>query len=212
MRALLFFLISIFYLQQCEAQKVVVANLKMNVAYLGVRNSMSFAIEGLYNENFDITTNNGKIEQGESSGSFFFYPIEEGEARIYFKSKKTEKKFEYVVRVKSIPPPPANVGGYEGGDIPIKIWQSKNGISCGTKTFGEDELGQGWIQEYTVTIFRNEIVVFSGNYTNPVFSEELLKAFRSIRFGDRIIFSGIKCRFLNKDKIKLEPLIFTIIE
>src|SRR5690606_6646864 len=104
---------SIAYCQKC-----VVANVRENIVYLGVSNPLDIAVNGYLCKNFEVSTDNGKVEKGNEICSYSYLPKTTGIANIIIKDKKSKKLLGRMpFRVEDIPPPTAMVAGKNGGEI-----------------------------------------------------------------------------------------------
>lgn len=213
MRALLLFLISIFYLQQCEAQKVVVANLKENIAYIGIPNPLGILAEGYKWDQIEVSTDNGMIERQDDGRIYVFQPDKAGKALITLKAKTGKKKaigtMEF--RVKFLPNPVPDIGGQNGGMLAknrLVVWP---GLIARLKGFDLEVKFN--IQAFSFAVFRQDSSLFNkSNIEGPLFSEELKQHFRQTKEGDKLIFYGITAHGPDKRLLELSPMEFTITE
>jgi hypothetical protein len=212
MKTLLFFLLSLFYLQQCDAQRAVVAHLRMNVAYIGVFNDLRIAVPGYNCDEFEVTTDNGEIERSEEDCTLYHYlPLKTGYVHIIIKVKRPEGKIIDSVefRVRDIPNPTPRLGGYEGGILRKKYLLASMGMSAGLKV---DFDFRFIIQKYSVAILRNNKTIFTSNYTGPYFSDGLKEEFKNLKQGDKLLFYDITTKAVSGDELELSTMEFTIIE
>lgn len=209
MKALSFFFLFLFSLQECEAQKAVVGNDYANIAYLIVPNPLHFAVEGFECSEFVISTDNGKIKMFEDSCSFYFYPSKVGSAVITIKGKKNKyvKNLQYYVR--AYPLPKAHIGGMEDGSIKKSRLLVNEGIVARINDFGYD--ARAPIQDYTINIIRNDTTLLVSKIIGSQFGEKLNNFFGQLKKGDQLIFSKISCK-IDSNFYQIEPLFLIITE
>lgn len=211
MKIILSFLCSIFALQQCEAQKAVVANLKENVVYVGIPNPLGILAEGYKWDEIDVSTDNGRIEKQEEPTGYFFYPKNVGKANILLKSKNGDTLGSAIFRIKYIPNPTPKLGNKSEGKIKKKHLLVIPGIYCQLDNFDFD--CRFVILTYDVLLFRNDRLLFNGhNLPGPFFTEELKNEFKKTNQDDKLIFYGITAQGPDKRILELSPMEFTIIE
>ena len=213
MKIILGFLLSFFALQQCEAQKAVVAHVKMNVAYIGVFNDLRIAVPGYNCDGFEVTTDNGKIERSEEDCTLYHYhPLKSGYVHIIIKGKTPKGKIIDSVefRVRDLPNPTPNLAGQKNGDI---LKKKHLMINMGIRADMNIDFDFRFIiQKYTVAILRNNKTIFTGNCLGPYFSNEVMEELKNIKQGDKLLFYDIETHTVSGDIIKLSTMEFTIIE
>lgn len=91
MKNISFFLIAIFALKNSDAQKIVVANTRMNIVYLGIPNPIIAIAEGYKATEIELQCSEGKVEKNEEDG-YVYFPEKQGKVLFEVISKKAENK------------------------------------------------------------------------------------------------------------------------
>lgn len=209
MKSLFFFFLFLFSLLECEAQKAVVANDKMNIVYLGVSNLLNVSVEGLTCSDFSIQTDNGIIEKGSSNCSFIYNPASLGKSSIRIVNANGKILDVVDFRVKPIPYPVAEVGVKEGGKVSKEFFLNKFGVNLSLKGF-----------EWNVR-FKNlgfTVTIESGKETKKIqnvgalFSKEVKVYLAQLKVGDKVYFTNILSEAPTKDTVNINPIEFSIME
>lgn len=209
MKALSFFIILFFSLQHCEAQKAVVANLKMNVVEVGVVNPLEILLEGYKCTEFDVTTSNGLISKSDSNCTYNYTPERQGLSKIIISTKEGKVISTIFFRAKFIQEPVISLCGRGSGMLYIDDLLRCTQLDAIVKGFDWDSGFR--IQKYCVSIIRNCDSVFTKkDILGSSFSENLKQEFKNIGHGSKLIFYGITALGRDKRTIELSPLEFTI--
>ena len=211
MKAVSFFIMLFFSLQHCEAQKAVVANLRENIAYIGIPNALGILAEGYKWDKIEVSTDNGTIEKNDEPPYYSYWAKNEGKANILLKSKKGDTIFIQRLRVRFLPNPIPEIGGQNGG----KLYKNRLLVYPGiaTKLKGFDLEIRIAIRTFSIAILRNDSSIFvKNNYIGYFFPKELKDEFEKTKQGDKLIFYGITAQGPDKRILELSPMEFTIIE
>ncbi len=193
------------------SQKCVVANAKENVAYVSVPNPLEVAVNGYLCKNFDVSTDNGKIEVGSESCSYTYYPGKIGNADIIISDKKSKKVLGRVrFRIKDIPLPLAKVAGKSGGDIRRNVLKAQMGITSVFEGFDFD--ARFPIERFTVRIYRDKKIIFEEKTEGAKFNTPTKIAFDKVQEYDRIVFTDIDCKMPEGRTRILSQIEFRILE
>lgn len=206
MKALFFFLLSLFYLQQCYAQKAVVANLKENVAYVGLNNPIAVMVEGYTCDQIEVSTNNGIIIKSDGSCNYIFIPQLTSRATIYIQSKSYTDSIEF--RTKLTPDPDLEVESNRDNLFHIK--RPHLGLIFTLRNFNYDVRYRG--QRYSVSIKRGNNIVFERKNIKGILFEEIKEGLKKLEVGDKILFNEIIFRGPDNLDRKLSPVEFTVVE
>lgn len=110
---------------------------KMNVVYIGVPNPFNLVIQGVPREDLRFATKNCEVM--DSSGQFYLFSFERGEAEVWIINQKGDTLDKRVMRSRSIPKPELSFGILESGTYPRGVIRVQPGI-YGT-------LGEGFAYE-----------------------------------------------------------------
>ncbi len=213
MKSPFFFFLFLFSLQECEAQKAVVANLKMNVAYVGVANPLDILVEGYNWDDLNVTVSNGRIEKNKKERLYDYFPKRQGKDYIVVASNK--KPFKVIAkiefRVKLIPDVYPYIAGVDRKKIQKDKLLHSDSIEVMIRGFDWDH---GFIiQNYSIIILRKDSVLFIKNdFQGSLFPNALKKEFKKTKDGDKILLYNVAYMTPSRDTIELVGANFTIIE
>lgn len=214
-------LLLIFFAQICmlqlQAQRFALSNDKMNIAYLGIDNPISIAVENCPCNGIVLKVKNGTVDGRNCK--FIFRGIEVGAAYIaVYKKTGTRLKIigEYALRVKRIPPPIIKIGPYgasyfDNADKKVEkvILAAQQFMRAELENFDFDAKFQ--IVSFSVKIFHSDSCrseVFH-NTTGRI-SQEISDAFSGLKENDVILFNKIFAYGPDGFQLELAPLILTI--
>lgn len=211
----LFFLAQIFMLH-LQAQHFALGNDRFNIAYIGVDNPLSIAVENCPCNNIVLKVDNGTITGKDCH--FIYRGIETGTANItvYKKTANHLKKVGlYAFRVKRIPPPGFRIGPY--GVSYFYLDRKAKTVVLTAQQYARAEF-DGFdfdvrcvIDSFSVKIFHAD----SGksnmflNVSNKI-SQQIKEAFAELKKEDIIFFNKIFAKGPDGIQWELDPLILTI--
>lgn len=214
-RLFLFFAAQIF-MQHLQAQHFALGNDKFNIAYIGLDNPISIAVENCPCNSIVLKVNNGTITGKDCK--FIYRGIEPGFANltVYKKSGDNLKKVgQYGFRVKRIPPPVFKIGPY--GISYFYADRKANKSVLTSQQFVRAEL-EGFdydakmlIDSFSVKIFNVDSAITNTyfNISNKI-SQQIINAFSKLKTGDVIFFHKIFAKGPEGLQWELDPLILTI--
>ncbi|MDX2001795.1 MAG: GldM family protein [Chitinophagales bacterium] len=211
MKILLYFLSTLCCLPVIGyGQKCVIANSKENVLYVGLANSLDVAVNGYKCKDFRLTTDNGKLETTGNVCSYVIVPEQQGMATISVISKKTKKVIGVVkINVKGIPSPVAMIDRRGGGLIGKNVFKAQLGLTA--DILNMDIEARVIVTGFNMTLFRNNQVFLSKYCESSRFNDEIKAALNEIEVGDKIVFSNITYKAIDKNGL-IQPIEFTISE
>ena len=213
---LLFFVFQICMLQM-NAQHFALSNDRMNIAYLGVDNPISIAVENCPCKNIVLKVKNGTVV-GQNC-RYIFRGKEVGAASIvvYEKNGKQLKVIgEYPLKVKRFPPPTFKIGPY-GSSYFYDSDRKVQKVVLANQQYVRAEL-EGFdidihysIDSFAVKIFYNDSfkVKTFVNASNKI-NQELSNGFSILKKDDVILFHNIFITGPDGQHYELDPLILTI--
>lgn len=218
MKALLFFFLSLFCLQQCEAQRAVVANLKMNIVFIGYPNPLDILVESYKCSTLKVSTNNGSITKGEDACNYIHIPERQGVSEIIIRTNEGRIIYKTEFRAKFIEGVPvASLCGRERGALnvdskgTIYIYDLLSCSQIDAHINGPDWDAGFRVKNYSVSIIKNGDTTFTQkDIVGNLFPENLKQRFKSIGHGSKLLFYGIKAQGPDKRILELSPLEFTI--
>jgi len=196
---------------QVGRPSVTISPTKMNVLYQGLANPVSISVPGIPAENIKVTVTNGKME--DENNEYVVYPND-----LDPNAKRTRIDVYAVVggqerlmgsmpfRVKEVPPPVAEIGGKNGGNIKKEDLLVEDGIFATLKDFDFD-------LKYTITQFD---ISFSGTYVKTYssksnrFTKEQKDQFKQLAQGNFFYVENIKAKGDNGVEKDLAPISFKI--
>ena len=217
MKNLLLFFVAQICMLQMEAQHFALSNDRMNVAYLGVDNPISIAVENYPCKSIVLKVKNGTVDGRNCR--YIFRGIEVGVANItVYKKNGSRLKIigEYALRVKRIPPPIVKIGPYGGNyfdnggkKVEKVILAAQQFVRADLENFDFDAKFQ--IVSFSVKIFhadscRSEVF----HNTTGRISQEISDAFSGLKENDVILFNKIFAFGPDGFQWELAPLILTI--
>lgn len=211
MKTLFFCFLTLFYLQQCKAQKAVVANFKQNIAYIGIPNHLGVLVEGYKWDEINVSTDNGKIEKYEEDRSYLYYPSNKGLSIIVLRSKDGDTLGIAEFRVKPIPNPTPKLNSKSDGEVRKTLLLVIPGIYCQLDNFDFDIKFR--ICGYSVALYKNDSSFYiKSNIDGPLFTEELKHELKKTKHDDKLMFFGITAQAPDNIIRELSPMEFTITE
>ncbi len=209
-KAFLIGLCTLFLFTKLFAQKISIANERMNIFYVGLDNPISIAVDGFSTKNLTIKATNGKIEKDDYN-SYLFRPKNVGPSEIIVYSKINGKLKEIgrsQFRCKNLPLPTFHIGSGK------KI-KSKNEIAA--QEYVRAELENFDIDiRYQIDSFK--VCIFSGdtckyyikkNIGNKL-NDEVKSLFKELQNEDVIVFKDIFIKEPDGTSALIAPLIITI--
>lgn len=215
MKNLLLFFITQIFMLPLQAQTFVLGNDRMNIAYLGVDNPISVAVENCKCKDIVLKVKNGTV-QGQNC-KYVFKGIDVGVAHItvYKKIGKQLKIIgDYPFRVKRIPPPVFKIGPY-GGTYTYE--RKANKTILANQQFARAELeeldinARFPIDSFYVKIFhadsgKSEMLT---NKTGEI-NQQILDAFSKLKKDDVLFFHAIFAKGPDNLQWQLTPLILIV--
>jgi hypothetical protein len=194
MRNLLILMFMSLFLKATYGQTVVVANMNMNVFYIGIDNPISVAASGLAPENAELKGSGGGISIVETgAGKYIVKVTTVGESVLQLKDRKTGKVcVEQKFRVLNIPDPIVKVGGrLTTSRISSGEMKAQLGLTATAPNFNLDMKFD--IRSYTFAhTSKGETRTYQGKTAR--FSKEIMEAVAKVRPGDTYTISDIKVK------------------
>jgi hypothetical protein len=173
-----------------KAQQVSVSMKRMNVAYVGIENPISVAVENERNSDIILETDNGRIDTTYSEFGNRFWPDRPGTATVTISIKTNEglrKIGQQIIRVKSMPPPIASLAGKSNGHIAAPVLRLQIAPSANLMNFDID--ARLPIYKFTVMVIRDSELVFERKHhavQGARFDDVTLLFFKSLKPGDKL--------------------------
>lgn len=199
-----------------QAQRFAVGNDKFNIAYIGLDNPISIAVENCPCSDIVLKVNNGTIT---GSGCQYIYRGKEtGSDRIKIYKKaggKLKEVGQYAFRVKQIPPPVFKIGPYGVGFLYAE--RKVRAVVLGSMEYvradieGFDFDARCRVDSFKVKIFHADSGKISSffNLTNTI-NQQIRDAFVNLHSCDVIYFYKIFAKGPDDLQWELDPLILTI--
>ena len=199
-----------------HAQNFTIGVDRMNVAFQGLDNPMTFTIENTKMKDVVLTTDNGTIAIDAQSGGwghFIYRPVSSGLATINIgirKKKGIKNIGKYEVRVRELTPPrPILMGKFEG-----TIPKHELCVAIGPQAmynYGGAICGSARIYQFTIYISRNNDIIYTkgaSDWAGARFDDETREFFKTLQPGDEVWLTGFEiyaadARRRNRDDIKL---------
>ena len=216
MKNLLLFFVAQICMLHLQAQHFALANDKMNVAYLGVDNPISIAVENCPCKNIVLKVENGTITGKNCQYVFRGKEVGGAYITVYKKTANQLKEIgRYGFRVKRIPPPVFKIGPYgssyyySGRKANSVILRSQQYVRAELDGFDYD--AKMIIDSFSVKIFHSDSAKTSTffNTTNRI-NEQIINAFAELKKDDILFFYEIYAKGPDGLQWKLDPLILTI--
>jgi hypothetical protein len=118
--------------------QAVVSNDKMNIVYVGLRNPISVAVEGVMCKDLTIGVSNAKITDGENACNYTCIPEHEGMVKIVITAKVKGELKNFGVHMflaKPIPSPQIYIAGLPPGRITKQKLLTEQAITWKTPNF-----------------------------------------------------------------------------
>lgn len=214
-KIILLFIVQICMLQ-LQAQHFAIGNEKFNIAYIGIDNPVSVAVENCPCSNIVLKVENGTVTGNNCK--FIFRGKEVGGAYIIVYKKTANHLKEigrYGLRVKRLPPPAFKIGPYSSNYFYSE--RKANTVVLAAQQFVRAE-SDGFdfdlmcrIDSFSVKIFNADSGNTSTyrNVSNKI-SQQISNAFSALKSGDTIFFNKIFARGPEGIQWQLDPLILTI--
>lgn len=188
-----------------------------NILYARVQNPIEIVVDGVPCNQLLLKTDNGNVTQGGVSKTSCIYTIvpdsSETATLIVFKKKKTGliQVGEMVFRVKSLPPPTAEIGVSGKNSYSKKMLIAMGGVRAFQT--GGYICADFSVESYTATIVRNNSLIDSIHNSGAVYNAALIACLQKLKAKDQLIISDIMIRYFdNKSLLLQEKLLYTVVE
>ena len=191
---------------QTQAQQVLSRADRMNVMYVGVENPITIMAFKVPIKEVSLEMANCAIKRMDD----FHFTVTP--TKLNYKGETLQFKYkgkvigEEVYRVKSVPPPPAGVGGIKDvGVMSTGEFKAQIGIGCYDEA---SFIPKGCsITFFRFRIIRNGILIVNKEYNDSqVFNDDFKATIKQIQSGDEVLFSDMKYknRGVNETQNKTE--------
>ena len=217
MKHLFLFFITQIYMLQMQAQHFALSNDKFNIAYLGVDNPISIAVENCPCNSIVLVIENGTVT-GKNC-QYVFQGKEVGAAyiTIYKKSAKNLLKVgKYAFRVKRIPAPVFKIGPYGSDYESDSTRKVQKVVLAGQQFVRADIECCGFDAKATIKSFSVKIFCADSAKSNIFFNEtgkineQIRNAFSELKKEDVVFFHKIFAIGPDGLQWELNPVILTI--
>jgi len=207
MKILLAFIILIGLQRDLFAQNIVVSADRMNVAYVGIPNPLTVAVENCKPDQVIVTAYNGTLTNN-GNGNYDYTPEKTGKGilTISIKIKNGTKEIgRSVYRIRQIPKPVVHISPTQEAKKEHPSWDWQPGLVA---IAADTALKAPFtILSFEVFLIRNKQVDMIAKNQGARF-EGLAKVILSkLMPDDRIVFSNILCKYPNGDIAKLDDLV-----
>ena len=194
----------------CRGQLYSIASNHNNVLYAGIENPLTITVQNISPKSVIGKTDNGTLT-GEN-GHYVFYTDTGDVAHITLFKKTPAGQVKIGVssfRVRQLPDPPAHLGTYFSGPIPLNYLRSQAGLRTGHESI---YYTRGIpIVSYSLNVIRNGNFVFMElKNEGALFTEQVEAALLKVLPGDSVIFNNILAKRDDSTLTILSPLTFTI--
>ena len=171
-----------------------VAPTKMMVMYQELKNPISVSAPGVSNDNIIVTVEGGILTKDQGAGNYFV-EVEKGAktVKVNVSTRHDNKTVMPLAtqefRVKPVPNPVVNIGGYiVGGKVDKEELLVAGRVAATMKDF--DFEGYNYtVDSYTVSTYKGNFIDKKNN--GPRFNAEVMELINSARSGQRITFQDI---------------------
>ena len=171
-----------------------VAPTKMMVMYQELQNPISVSAPGVASDNLIVNVEGGKLTKDQGAGNYFV-EVDKGAktVKVNVSTKHDNKTIVPLAtqefRVKPVPNPVVNVGGYiVGGKVDKEELLVAGRVAATMKDF--DFEGYNYtVDSYTVSTYKGNFIDKKNN--GPRFNAEVMELINSARSGQRITFQDI---------------------
>lgn len=213
---ILFIIISPVCSKLLWAQHFALANDKNNIAYIGMDNPISIAVENCPCNNIVLKVDNGKLSGSGCQYIFRGKGVGAAYIKVYKRSAGKLKMIgRYAFRVKQIPPPAFKIGPYslhhfyEGRKAKSALLGLQEYVRAELEGF--DYQAVFVVDSFRVNLFHANAAKID-NYFNigNKLSQPIKDAFSGLKAGDVVFFYKIFARGPDGIQWELDPLILTI--
>lgn len=171
-----------------------VAPTKMMVMYQELQNPISVSAPGVASDNLIVNVEGGTLTKDQGAGNYFV-EVEKGantvkvNVSVKHDNKQVVQLATQEFRVKPVPNPVVNVGGYiVGGKVDKEELLVAGRVAATMKDF--DFEGYNYtVDSYTVSTYKGNFIDKKNN--GPRFNAEVMELINSARSGQRITFQDI---------------------
>lgn len=189
----------------------VISATKMNVLYIGVDNPISISAPGISNDKIKATISAGTLRPDKDPGTFLATVKGGGKVTINVQAEidgKVQQMGSQEYRVKMVPDPIAKLANTVGGPINRSVLAAQAGIIPVLENF--DFQMNFVINSFSMTRSGKGIDPMTFTSNSNQLSEDMKKAIKNSRAGDKIYFELIKAKGPDGVPRNLSPVIFTI--
>jgi gliding motility-associated GldM-like protein len=212
MRNVICFVLLLLLAGRVYCQVVAIQMDRENIAYLGIDNPITVAVENCSTGSISLTTNNGEII-GER-GHFVLRPGHIGVTDIKV-GRKTSKGLKpmgsMLVRVKRFPFPVVKLNGQKGGPISKDVISVQIAPAAIFEDFEFD--AKLTIDGFSIIVIRGTKIVFYQPLRNPNgarFDEETRNFFKTLQVNDKVWITDITCKAPDGISRRLQSIDFII--
>ncbi len=221
MKFFLHILLLILFANYCFGQGVAIQNDRDNILYFGVPNSFKVVAQGFGPGPLIVTSNGGEISNDDygRKGWYNILPDHVGNIEIVVKKKSNRglvRIYSQPFRVKNIPDPILKLSNNSGGYISASLARVQ--IAPFADRESDFGCGRGYIiDSFTIIAIRQGQVALIRSLHNPAgtrFTDDEVTAdfMKTLKSGDKLVFTGIDCIRSDAKHIHLKPMEFILTE
>jgi len=170
------------------AQEFAISNHKQNVFYIGVANPITIAVSKFDCRDIILKPSEGRVI-AETPCNFIIIPTKPGILTLSLYEKKTNRLIgEQEYRARFLPEPAIYINA---GGSNIRRSMLVDGDIQGHSLPGIDIGAPFKIQQYQITVFRNEKMLFREVVEGGVFNEAIKAQIKELVVGDIIVLDKI---------------------
>lgn len=180
-------------------------------AYIGIDNPVSCTVEGLKCKSVVLTTSNGSIKKLDC-GIYVFRPEKLSDSSIIINKKvknKLVKIGEFFLKVRNMPEPIANVGGFYQDTVVRESLATQMGLGAYAHPGLGFELNYT-VNSFSITIIRNKEIFHFKSTAGNQFSQETKQALKLLEKNDKVVFSSIVVALPDQKTTLVKPFELTI--
>ena len=216
MKRLLILLFIVLNLMKIQAQEHVISLKGHRILYYGIKNPIDAFIENSPCNQIELQTDNGKIYKDKHC-KFYYEASILGRTIVTIYKIKRHKRIkigEENYDVRELPKPIAFVGVSNNKDTVNKnTFRAQQGLLNSLVAFDENYYPSTGVnlsvQDYTITIWRKDSIIYTENTKGNTFSDKTATAFGQLQTNDKVIFTNIKIQII---KDFLDPVLYIIKE
>jgi len=199
-----------------QAQVVAIQNEKQNTLYIGVNNYLTIAVEQCPGDTVQVSSTAGSlVPLGEKEHNHYNILVDSPGYVMIEVKKKTGNEYKIIgnqrYKASYLPDPVPYYARRRGGELSVA--DMDEGFVPMAKQPGYEKITRYVMDSFTVLVLRGDKLAYAHKEAgNAKMADATLAFFRSLKPGDKLLFTGLSCTGRDKRKTRLPVMEFDIVK